>query len=76
MGTDVSYDIAKMTRDMTAKGWLPADLAKRARVSKMTVSRFLNGLRSNPRTAAKLARALGHDADFYLVSAELQGAAR
>ena len=40
-----TYDVALLRQDMTAKGWLPIDLARKAEVSHMTVSRFLSGER-------------------------------
>lgn len=63
-----TYDIAKLKRDMAKKGWLPRDLARQSGLSDMTVSRFLRGLRANPRTARRLAEALGHRVDRYLVA--------
>lgn len=61
-----SYDVALMERDVRARGWLPIDLARRARVSHMTVYRFLRGERQTPRTALRLAKALGHPLNRYL----------
>ena len=54
---------------MVVKGWLPIDLSRRAKVSRMTVLRFLSGERQTARTLHKLAKALGHDVDRYIVSA-------
>lgn len=68
MATRTVYDVNKLAEDMTLKGWLPVDLAKRARVSEMTVSRFLSGRVQTARTAAKLAKALGYSVRRYLVS--------
>ena len=62
-----SYNVVLLRNDIAAKGWLPTDLARRARVSDMTVSRFLSGERRTPRTAKKLARALGYSIRRYLV---------
>ena len=58
-----------MRADLAAKGWLPTDLARAAGVSDMTVSRFLNGARQNPRTVKKLAEALGYSVRRYLAPA-------
>jgi transcriptional regulator with XRE-family HTH domain len=69
MGTACRYDVQKMRDDLGARGWLPRDLARAAGVSDMTVSRFLNGSRANPRTVDKLARALGFTARRYLLRA-------
>jgi len=68
MGT-VPFDPSKMRADLAAKGWLPTDLARAAGVSDMTVSRFLNGARQNPRTVKKLAEALGYSVRRYLAPA-------
>lgn len=59
-----------MVEDLTAKGWLPTDLAKRAAVSDMTVSRFLRGHTQTARTAKKLAKALGHSVRRYITAAD------
>lgn len=63
-----TYDVALMRADLAARGWLPIDLARRAGVSHMTVSRFLSGERQTPRSAKKLATALGRSLRRYLVS--------
>lgn len=62
-----SWNVELLAEDMKARGWLKFDLARRARVSHMTVGRFLNGQRQTARTAKKLARALGHDVERYLI---------
>lgn len=62
------YDVALMQDDIVAHGWLAIDLARKAKVSHMTVSRFLRGERQTPRMASRLAKALGHEIDRYLIS--------
>lgn len=62
------YDVALLKADMTAKGWLPIDLARKASISHMTVSRFFSGERQTARTAKKLADALGRQLRRYLVT--------
>jgi len=64
-----SYNVPLIVADMSAKGWLPTDLAAAAELSDMTISRFLNGQRQTPRTAKKIARALRKSLTRYLVSA-------
>lgn len=64
----VGYNVEQFERDMAGKGWLPIDLARRAKVSHMTVGRFLKGQRQTARTAKKLAAALGHSLQRYLIS--------
>jgi plasmid maintenance system antidote protein VapI len=72
MNTAIRFDVDKMRADMAERGWLPTDLARAAAVSDMTVSRFLKGERTNPRTAEKLAKALGRGVKRYLLrSAEV-----
>lgn len=62
-----SFDVEAMVADMTVKGWLQTDLAQAAGVSDMTVTRFLRGERQTPRTAKKLAKALGRSLRHYLI---------
>lgn len=66
MDTEARFDVSKMRQDIAGREWLPTDLARAAGVSDMTVSRFLRGERQNPRTAGKLARALGFTVRRYL----------
>lgn len=63
-----AYDVPLMQADMRLKGWIPIDLARRAKLSHMTVGRFLRGERQTARTAKKLATALGHSIRRYLIS--------
>jgi transcriptional regulator with XRE-family HTH domain len=65
----VTFNTALMREDTAAKGWLPTDLARRAGVADMTVSRFLRGERQTPRVAKKLATALGKSVRRYLITA-------
>ncbi len=64
------YDVTTMQTDMTAKGWLVMDLARKADISHMTVARFFEGRHQTARTAKKIAKALGHSVRRYIVSAE------
>lgn len=59
------YDVSKMVADMALKGWAPTDLARAARVSDMSVSRFLRSDTQTERMADKLARALGYSPRRY-----------
>lgn len=56
-----------MREDMAAKGFLKKDLAERAGVSAMAVTRFLSGERQTARMVKKLAAALGHSTRRYIV---------
>lgn len=63
----VTFDTNRIALDMAARGWEQKDLAASALVSQMTVSRFLREERQTVKTAARLARALGHSVRRYLV---------
>lgn len=63
----VRFDAPRMAEDMALRGWSKTDLARRARVSDMTVIRFLRGERQTAKTAKKLATALGYSTRRYLV---------
>lgn len=65
-----TYDGAQLTRDITSRGWLPIDLARKAKVSHTAVNLFLVGTRQTPRMAKRLAAALGKEPDDYLVKAK------
>lgn len=65
-----TYNVALILEDMAAKGWLPAHLARKARVADMTVYRFLSGESQTAPTAKKIADALGRSVRRYLISAE------
>jgi transcriptional regulator with XRE-family HTH domain len=71
----VRFDFGLMQRDAAAKGWNGSQLAERAGVSQMTVSRFFRGGTIRPGTAAKLARAIGRPVERYIVSSIHEGAA-
>ncbi len=73
----MGFNTDLMVEDMTAKGWLPTDLAKEAEVSDMTISRFLRGHTQTARTAGKIAAALGYTTRRYLLTGpELRTARR
>ena len=61
-----SFDVALMQADMFEKGWVVMDLARKSGLSHMTVARFFSGQHQTPRTAKKLASALGHRLGRYL----------
>lgn len=69
-----SYDVALMFEDLALRGWRPSTLARKARVSDMTVSRFLRGEAQSSPTAKKLAKALGHSVRRYLISSRAREA--
>ncbi len=66
--TPVQFDAQLMAEDMAIKGWTKLDLARAAGVADMTVIRFLRAERQRPPIAKKLAEALGHTVERYLVS--------
>jgi len=57
-----------MARDISSRGWLPIDLARKAQVSHTAVNLFLVGKQQTPRMAKKLATPLGKQPDDYLVA--------
>jgi hypothetical protein len=63
------YDVALMQCDMEERGWLPADLARHAETSHVTVHRFFTGKARTARTAKKLADALGKPLRHYMIRA-------
>lgn len=70
----IRYNVQLLAADMASNGWAKLDFARAAEVSDMTVIRFLRGDHQTPRTAAKLAPALGRPVERYLIRSE-QGAA-
>lgn len=65
----IRFDGALMAEDLALKGWRAIDLANKARVSDMTVYRFLDGRSQSAPIAKRLAVALGYkDARRYLIS--------
>jgi transcriptional regulator with XRE-family HTH domain len=71
----VAFNVAQMTLDMAAKGWIGKDLARKAKVSEMAVSRFLRGQTQSPRVAKKLAQALGKPLETYIALVEQEASA-
>jgi plasmid maintenance system antidote protein VapI len=64
----IKFNHQLMAEDMAARGWTPAEFARRAGVADMTVYRFLDGASQTNPTAKKLARALGRSVRRYLVA--------
>lgn len=63
----MTYNVKAIREDMSAKGWNQTMLAKKARVSKMPVSRFMSGQRQTAFVAAAITKALGRPEGFYIV---------
>ena len=59
------YLVSRIRRDLEAKGMIPADL-QRFGLTKGTISRFMTGKVQSPRTAKRIAEALGVPIDRYL----------
>jgi len=66
----VEYDLTLLRADCAAKGWDAKDLAARAGVSKMRVSRFFDGSFQTAKTAKALADALGRSVRRYILPAK------
>lgn len=75
MLSSAAYDVARMREDMALQGWIQMDLARKARVSHMTVGRFLSGEVQTARTAKKLAKAMGYTVRRYLISSSQRAVA-
>lgn len=58
---------------MAERGWNGTKLAQRARVSNMTITRFLSGEAQSNKTADRIARALGHTTRRYLIGVTSAG---
>lgn len=67
---NIRFNTGLMRVDAVEQGLTATALAKKARVSKMRVSRFLNGDSKSPVTAKRLAQALGFEVRRYLVTDE------
>lgn len=65
--TRIQFNAQLIAEDMTENGWTKLDLAKRAKVSDMTVIRFLRGERQTAPTAKRIAKALGYPVRRYMV---------
>lgn len=61
------YNTERVIEDMTLRGWNNSELARRARISDMTVTRFLRGESQTAKTAARIAKALGYSVRRYFV---------
>jgi transcriptional regulator with XRE-family HTH domain len=71
----VRFNTQLIAEDMAEKGWTKLDLATQARVSDMTVIRFLRGESQTAPTAKKLADALGHPVRRYITADDVQESA-
>ena len=60
------WDTRLMERDRLALGWTQADLAHHAGISAQTVGRFFAGSFQSPKSAKRIALALGHPITRYL----------
>lgn len=66
----IEYNAQLMAEDMARKGWFRKELAAKAGVSDMSVTRFLRGERQTAPMAKKLAKALGRSINRYLIARE------
>lgn len=63
----VRFNAQRLAEDMAERGWNKSDLARKAGVADNTVIRFLRSEFQTPKTAKRLARALGYSVRRYLV---------
>lgn len=61
-----TYKGSLVAADAARKGWNQAMLAHESGLSAMTISRFLSDQMQTPKSAARIARALGYDVQRYL----------
>lgn len=61
------YNAQLFADDMGAQGWMMTELARRAGITSKTVTRFFQGSAQTPKTAAKMAVALGQPVERYLI---------
>jgi len=64
------FNGARVAGDMAVRGWNQTDLARVAGVNPMTITRFLRGDVQSPRTAAKIAQALGYSVRRYFLGVQ------
>ena len=62
-------DRERLVEDMAAKGWLQRDLAAKAGLHVMTVSRLMRGHLASVKVLTKAAKALGHPVRRYIAGA-------
>lgn len=62
----VQFDTQLMAEDLAAKGWLKAELARRAKVSDASCYRFFQGKQRTATVAKALAKALGKPVSRYI----------
>ncbi len=66
--------VKRMETDRLSRGWTYTDLADEAGLSKQTVTAFLGGVNQSPKTARKLALALGYPVVRYVRAAREKAA--
>lgn len=69
-GPVIRFNTQRMAEDAALRGWTKREWADRAQVADMTIIRFLRGECQTPKTAKKLASALGHSVRRYLISVQ------
>jgi len=62
----IRIDRQAIIHDMALRGWTQRELARRAKVTEMQVSRLLTGQAATQRVAAKLAKTLGQPVGRYV----------
>lgn len=67
MGTKHGYRLGLLDRDRRARGMTHSDVAAEIGMSVPTVTRFFRGENCSPKTAKRIAFALGHPLERYVV---------
>lgn len=64
------YQGNKVLADLGLRGWNCSDLARHTGLSYPTISRFVHGQVQTPKTAERIARALGYSVRRYYLGVE------
>lgn len=67
----IRFNARLILEDAGARGWMATDLARFSEVSDATLSNVLKGVRCTPKTVAKLAKALGHPVERYVLRSQV-----
>ena len=64
------FNVERIAEDMALRGWNMGNLAHAADVHLNTIRRFLSGEYQTPKTAERIARALGYPLKRYFAGVE------
>jgi transcriptional regulator with XRE-family HTH domain len=61
----IKVDVTRIEADLLERGWNASDLARRSKLSRSRVSRFLSGEHQSAKTLARIAKSLGRTPSHY-----------